>query len=583
MPPTRNTAFARRSSTPRRQDDPYRIKWRSERDAPSFYDTDGFEETFWRRGELPDLEAEARAARLLSLLAMLGAWVLLSHALAGVAVATKRPDLFGKSAEDGSQSPWHRFLFLPYELLAKLRLYWQNSISSGESEYAEVAPNVFLGRRPRKVDDLPEDCAMVVDLTAERRCPPAVVRGRLYRCMPMLDSTVPGKRAFLRAVGEARDTLRAKRGAIYVYDIRGLTRGAGFVAAVLVSTGYALSIQDAEQFIREARPNVRIPPNMRRFLEASEVLFRDPRDRPTQETITVDSLVQGRALPRYPRAAAHRGGGIEDDEEGGFGSSDDEDGGEDRGFSRQSSLRAPNMPGVRAPSRFFRLRGCFDREHEHALGWEREALHDVRAACTCMGEVDEAHLDKECDLGTVYVLFREAQAAEKAMERMQGRWFAGAELECAFLEEAEWREAVVPLTAKREPMPWEDSRLERAQWMPDHLRQLKAGHERDQAARAAGLEDKISRVAALERELHMLKSEVEWTEGEQSDWGGEGAEGMRRAPSSGAAGGRVEALASAGEGGPAPGSPGAHWNSAAFDPVAPAEDSAGPAGSELTS
>ena len=41
------------------------------------------------------------------------------------------------------------------------------------------------------------------------------------------------------------------------------------------------------------------------------MLFRDPRDRPTQETITVDSLVQGRALPRDPRAVRTQYGGCQ--------------------------------------------------------------------------------------------------------------------------------------------------------------------------------------------------------------------------------------------------------------------------------
>lgn len=193
-------------------------------------------------------------------IAWLPAWLALALLLVSFAYATNRVGLLGKRT-DGTIAPLQALLLLPYLLSVWSTFALIRTGLRREPCWHAVVPGLYIGRRPRRAE-LPDDCAMIVDLTAEFIEPGDVVAACRYRSLPTLDRHVPLEANFTRLVRE----LLAFDGSIYIHCGAGRGRSAMLVAALLVLRGFADDVVSAEAMLRERRPGVAIHPAQRRFI-----------------------------------------------------------------------------------------------------------------------------------------------------------------------------------------------------------------------------------------------------------------------------------------------------------------------------
>lgn len=187
-------------------------------------------------------------------------WPSLSLGLVALNYAAVGPEGFEKSS-NGRLSAGATALFGPYLLGA-----WINSRAwtFRQPRPVEVVDGVFLGRIPsaRELGRMP--FAAVVDLAAELPC--GSREGVSYRSVPVLDLTAPDL-ARLREAAEHIEELRA-RGAVLVCCALGYSRSAAAVAAWLLETRRASSVEEAMEIIRRARPSVVLANEHQMTLEA---------------------------------------------------------------------------------------------------------------------------------------------------------------------------------------------------------------------------------------------------------------------------------------------------------------------------
>jgi membrane-associated phospholipid phosphatase len=151
---------------------------------------------------------------------------------------------FQKSAA-GTMSIGSWGLFAPYFAGA-----WINSRvwTRTHRKPAEVVDGVWIGRVPGRSDVFPA----VVDLSAELPCPNP--HAHLYRCVPVLDLTVPSAED-LRLAAESIEEGRG-RGSVLVCCALGFSRSAAAVAAWLLVTRRAANVDEAMRMVRAARPAI---------------------------------------------------------------------------------------------------------------------------------------------------------------------------------------------------------------------------------------------------------------------------------------------------------------------------------------
>jgi protein-tyrosine phosphatase len=197
--------------------------------------------------------------------ALVGGWAwLLAYPAASflalaVAYAGAGPSLFGKRP-DGRLAWWSYLLLGPVLSLLWAVWYLQKSLSAEPASH-EVAPGVWVGRRP-SARDLPTGVAHVVDPTAEFPAARGVVAGYAYRSLPTLDGVAPDDAGF-RALAEFVAGLDAP---VYLHCAMGHGRSATLAASVLILRGLAPDVRTAEEALRRARPGVRLTPAQRRLL-----------------------------------------------------------------------------------------------------------------------------------------------------------------------------------------------------------------------------------------------------------------------------------------------------------------------------
>jgi protein-tyrosine phosphatase len=179
-------------------------------------------------------------------------WLGVSNLVLSRAYAQNRPAVFGKR-RDGTLAPTRVALLLPYLLLVWGFFAIKRLGLRREPCFHEVAPGLYLGRRP-DAGELPADCRLVVDLTCEFVEPQRVVGAYAYRCLPTLNRHVPSDAAARALV----DDLLACGEPIYVHCGAGRGRSAMVVAALLVLTGRARDAEDAERTLRRIRRGVRL-------------------------------------------------------------------------------------------------------------------------------------------------------------------------------------------------------------------------------------------------------------------------------------------------------------------------------------
>jgi len=164
--------------------------------------------------------------------------VALNYLLLGADGFQKRPD--------GSLSPAARWLFAPYLIAA-----WINSRlwTKSQPDPREIVDNIWLGRIPNHGQLMP--FAAVVDMCAELPLNPGM---RGYQVVPVLDLTVPSIDQCLRAA-ESIERLR-QQGPLLVCCALGYSRSATAVAAWLLHSGRAETVDKAVAMIREGAPRI---------------------------------------------------------------------------------------------------------------------------------------------------------------------------------------------------------------------------------------------------------------------------------------------------------------------------------------
>lgn len=175
--------------------------------------------------------------------------VALNYLLLGAAGFQKRAD--------GQLNPGARWLYAPY-----LAAAWINSrLWTGKHPQADqVVDNVWLGRIPtgRELGSF----KAIVDLCAELPLDP---QGRAYYSLPVLDLIAPTAAQCLDAA-QAIERLR-EHGPLLVCCALGYSRSATAVAAWLLNSGRATSVDQALNIIRSARPHVVLHPAHRNALD----------------------------------------------------------------------------------------------------------------------------------------------------------------------------------------------------------------------------------------------------------------------------------------------------------------------------
>lgn len=202
------------------------------------------------------------AAALIGLAIWTRVWILLWPAGVLLAVAivylARAPRALGKRT-DGTIAWWGWILWAPLFVYMRL-LHEAARTLTDEPVATEVAPGVWVGRRPRR-HELPPGIAMIVDLCAELAAAPGIATGRGYLSIPALDATSPTPAEMARAV----DALLAANGPVYVHCAFGHGRSATLAAALLIRRGDA-TLDDVERQLRARRPRIGLNDHQRRAL-----------------------------------------------------------------------------------------------------------------------------------------------------------------------------------------------------------------------------------------------------------------------------------------------------------------------------
>lgn len=170
---------------------------------------------------------------------------------------------FQKDAS-GRISHGARWLLAPYRLGA-----WINSRlwTAREAPAARIASRVWLGRMPTATQARALGIARIVDVTAELSTP----AGMSVRCVPMLDLVAPVP-SQLAAAADAIEAQLRDDGDVLVCCALGYSRSAVAVAAWLLQTGRAESIDEAVERIRQQRPQLVLQTAHRQALSQLEFL-----------------------------------------------------------------------------------------------------------------------------------------------------------------------------------------------------------------------------------------------------------------------------------------------------------------------
>ena len=163
------------------------------------------------------------------------------------------PRVFGKHAGDGRLGWLNVILLLPYYVVA-WSLWQLKSRLFGENAHDEVAPGIFVGRRPLGLAEVPADIRVVIDLTSEFPRAHSTRAIERYLCVPTLDLRAPDDAAFSSLL----DHVSEEDGPIFVHCAMGHGRSATVAAGLMIRRGVARDVEDAIERMSEARPGVHL-------------------------------------------------------------------------------------------------------------------------------------------------------------------------------------------------------------------------------------------------------------------------------------------------------------------------------------
>lgn len=172
--------------------------------------------------------------------------------IAGIYVI-REPKLMGKRS-DGHTTLLAIALLFPFRLFNSFAL-WLFRVTENAPPWAEVIPNLLLGRKltTQEANQLP--VTRVLDLTSEfNEC--RSLRNREYFCVPMLDGLTPSLAQLDQAVSWLRSSV--KQGQTYVHCALGHSRSATVVVAYLLLEQQVNSLNNAITLVQSVRPGVRL-------------------------------------------------------------------------------------------------------------------------------------------------------------------------------------------------------------------------------------------------------------------------------------------------------------------------------------
>jgi len=190
-----------------------------------------------------------------------GAWLWLLWPCASLLLVALNYALFGAAGfqkhADGSLSSASTWLLAPYLLGA-----WVNSRlwTRKHPQPDQVAEGIWLRRVPTEQEAA--SFPAVLDLSAEL---PVRLPGKTYRNLPLLDLVAPDSEG-CRQGAELIEQLR-QQGPLLVCCALGYSRSATLVAAWLLHSGRADSVEQAIAMIRAARPRIVLGDAQRKALQ----------------------------------------------------------------------------------------------------------------------------------------------------------------------------------------------------------------------------------------------------------------------------------------------------------------------------
>ncbi|WP_252272350.1 phosphatase PAP2/dual specificity phosphatase family protein [Pseudomonas subflava] len=191
-----------------------------------------------------------------------GAWLWLLWPCASLLLVALNYALFDapgfQKRADGSLGAASSWMLAPYLLGA-----WINSRlwTRKHPQPDQVVEGIWLGRVPSATEAAP--FAAVLDLSAEL---PVRLTGKAYRNLPLLDLVAPDAEA-CRQGAELIEELR-QQGPLLVCCALGYSRSATLVAAWLLHSGRASSVEQAIELVRAARPQIVLGEPQRRALHS---------------------------------------------------------------------------------------------------------------------------------------------------------------------------------------------------------------------------------------------------------------------------------------------------------------------------
>ena len=212
----------------------------------------------WRLGLRYGLGALALATAALKLD---GGWLWLLWPAVSLGLVSANYAVLGavgfQKRSDGRLTPAARWLYAPY-----LAAAWINSRlwTRKHPQPDLIVDNVWLGRIPTTSEQT--SFKAIVDLCAEL---PIYPQGRAYQCIAVLDLTAPTPAECLQAA-QAIERLRIE-GPLLVCCALGYSRSATAVAAWLLHSGRAATVDKALAMIGTARTEVVLHPAHRSALE----------------------------------------------------------------------------------------------------------------------------------------------------------------------------------------------------------------------------------------------------------------------------------------------------------------------------
>lgn len=183
-------------------------------------------------------------------------WAGVSFGSAALGYAGLGPRVFGKTS-CGRIPLALKILNLPY--LAYTWFVWHLvRLLSREAAFNTIDDNLVIGRR-LLAGEAPEGFDHYVDLTAEFE-EPAPIRVRPgYRCLPILDASVP-------TVEELRSAVESSAsGRAFVHCAQGHGRTGLFALALLLRRGRVQTIEEGVRLLGSLRPAVRLNRNQANF------------------------------------------------------------------------------------------------------------------------------------------------------------------------------------------------------------------------------------------------------------------------------------------------------------------------------